>query len=81
MGFDLVEFNPFYDNRGQQTARLCRRVMLSFLTGIAMKKDGIDPDYGNELRQASKNGVEIHVYDVSFSASGIRMNRPVPYEL
>ena len=45
VGFDLVEFQPFYDNPGQQTARLCRRVMLQFLTGIAMKKKGIPPDY------------------------------------
>ena len=45
VGFDLVEYQPFYDNRGQQTARLCRRVMLQFLTGIAMKKKGMDPKY------------------------------------
>ena len=47
VGFDLVEFNPFYDNKGQQTARLCRRVMLQFLTGIAMKKKGMDPKWVN----------------------------------
>ena len=45
VGFDLVEYQPFYDNRGQQTARLCRRVMLQFLTGIAMRKEGMDPEY------------------------------------
>ena len=45
VGFDIVEFNPFYDNKGQQTARLVRRIMLQFLTGIAMKKSGMDPDY------------------------------------
>lgn len=45
VGFDIVEFNPFYDNKGQQTARLVRRVMLQFLTGISMKKAGIAPDY------------------------------------
>ena len=45
VGFDIVEFNPFYDNRGQQTARLVRRVMFQFLTGIAMKKKGMDPKY------------------------------------
>ncbi len=45
VGFDVVEFNPFYDNKGQQTARLVRRVMLQFLTGIAMKKQGMDPKY------------------------------------
>lgn len=45
VGFDIVEFNPFFDNKGQQTARLVRRTMLQFLTGIAMKKAGMDPDY------------------------------------
>ena len=45
VGFDVVEFNPFYDNRGGQTARLVRRIMFQFITGIAMKKAGIDPDY------------------------------------
>jgi len=45
VGFDIVEYQPFYDNRGQQTARLVRRTMLQFLTGIAMKKAGIAPDY------------------------------------
>ena len=45
VGFDIVEYNPFYDNKGQQTARLVRRTMLQFLTGIAMRKDGIDPEY------------------------------------
>ena len=49
MGFDLVEYNPFYDNRGQQTARLARRVMLQFLTGIAMKKQGMDPEWVNPV--------------------------------
>jgi len=49
VGFDIVEYNPFYDNRGQQTARLCRRVMLQFLTGIAMKKEGMDPGYVNPM--------------------------------
>jgi len=47
VGMDIVEFNPFYDNKGQQTARLVRRVMLQLLTGISMKKDGIDPEYVN----------------------------------
>ena len=49
VGFDLVEYQPFYDNRGQQTARLCRRVLLQFLTGIAMRKKGLDPEYVNPL--------------------------------
>ncbi len=45
VGVDFVEFNPFYDNKGQQTARLVRRTMFQFLTGIAMKKEGIEPDF------------------------------------
>lgn len=49
VGFDLVEYQPFYDNRGQQTARLCRRVMLQFLTGIAMNKKGIPGEWINPL--------------------------------
>ena len=47
VGFDIVEFNPFYDNRGGQTARLVRRIMFQFITGIAMKKEGIDPEWVN----------------------------------
>jgi agmatinase len=49
VGFDVVEYNPFYDNRGQQTARLVRRTMFQFLTGIAMKKKGIEPDWVNPV--------------------------------
>ncbi len=45
VGFDLVEYNPLYDNRGQQTAHLARRIMLQFLTGISMKKAAMDPNY------------------------------------
>lgn len=45
VGLDLVEYHPFYDNQGKQTARLARRTLLAFLTGIAMKKDGIALDY------------------------------------
>lgn len=45
VGVDFVEFNPFYDNKGQQTARLVRRTMFQFLTGIAMRKEGMDPEF------------------------------------
>ena len=47
VGMDIVEYNPFYDNKGQQTARLVRRVMLQFMTGIAMRKEGKDPEWVN----------------------------------
>lgn len=49
VGFDIVEYNPFYDNKGMQTARLVRRTMLQFLAGIAMKKEGMDPEYVHPL--------------------------------
>lgn len=43
--------------------------------------DHIDPEYGRKLRQASQNGVEILVYDVSIDLTGIRLNDRVPYDL
>ncbi|MDY7037036.1 MAG: DNA/RNA nuclease SfsA [Thermodesulfobacteriota bacterium] len=43
--------------------------------------DHIDPDYGDELRKAFKNGVEILVYDVSMDHEGIRLNNSVPFDL
>ena len=47
VGADIVEYNPFYDNKGQQTARLVRRVALTIMTGIAMKNEGMDPEWVN----------------------------------
>ena len=41
----------------------------------------IDPAYGQELKRAVKNGVEIIVYDVLVDLVGISLNRPMPYEL
>jgi agmatinase len=49
VGFDVVEYNPWMDNRGYQSARLVNRIMLQFLTGIAMKRQGIDPEYISPL--------------------------------
>lgn len=43
--------------------------------------DHIDPAYGDQLRQASLNGVEILVYDVSIDFKGIRLNDRIPYDL
>ncbi|MGA6925695.1 MAG: DNA/RNA nuclease SfsA [Desulfosarcina sp.] len=43
--------------------------------------DHIDPAYGDQLRQASLNGVEILVYDVSIDFNGIRLNDRIPYDL
>ena len=49
VGVDVVEYNPFMDNKGKQTARLVNRVILQFLTGIAMQKKGLDPFYIDPL--------------------------------
>ncbi len=43
--------------------------------------DHIDPAYGRELRVALSEGVEILVYDVVLDLDGIRLNRPLPFEL
>lgn len=43
--------------------------------------DHIDPAYGEELRRAVKNGVEILVFDVFLNLEGISLNRRLPYEL
>lgn len=43
--------------------------------------DHIDPAYGRELRRAVVNGVEIVVYDVHIDLEGIRLRRPVAFEL
>lgn len=43
--------------------------------------DAIDADYGRELRNAREKGVEIVVYDVRIDRVGIRLNRPIPYDL
>lgn len=43
--------------------------------------DHIDPEYGKELREAIKNGVDILVYDVSINLEGIRINRKLPHKL
>jgi sugar fermentation stimulation protein A len=43
--------------------------------------DDIDPAYGQALRKARDNGVDILVYDVSIDLSTIRLNRQIPYRL
>ena len=49
VGFDVVAYSPYMHNRGFQTARLVNRIMLEYLTGIAMKRQGIDPNYIHPL--------------------------------
>lgn len=43
--------------------------------------DDIDPDYGRQLRQSVKKGVEIITYDVSICLKGIRFGKPLPCDL
>jgi sugar fermentation stimulation protein A len=43
--------------------------------------DHIDPAYGQELRKAVQNGVEVLVYDVAMDLEGIQLNRSVPFQL
>ncbi len=43
--------------------------------------DPIDPAYGEELRKAVLNGVEVLVYDVKIDLKGIQLNQPVPFQL
>ena len=43
--------------------------------------DHIDPVYGKELRKAVLNGVEVLVYDAKIDLEGIRLNRPLPFQL
>ena len=46
---DVVEYSPYMDNRGHQTARLVNKIMVQYLTAIAMKRKGLDPDYIHPL--------------------------------
>lgn len=41
----------------------------------------VDPDYGNELKKAEQNGVEILVYDVNINLHHISINNQIPYTL
>lgn len=43
--------------------------------------DHIDPVYGQELRKAVQNGVEILVYDAAIDLEEISLNRELPYQL
>jgi sugar fermentation stimulation protein A len=43
--------------------------------------DHIDPAYGQQLRQAVADGLEVIAYDVSLTTRRIRLNRRLPCEL
>ncbi len=48
--------------------------------GLFRPADPIDPAYGQELRRAIQNGVEVIVYDVIIDLEGIELNREIPFE-
>jgi sugar fermentation stimulation protein A len=62
-----------------------RCVMLYLVQRMDAKRfrpaDHIDPAYGEELRRAFRNGVEILVYDVFLNLEGISINRRLPCDL
>lgn len=43
--------------------------------------DHIDPDYGQELRKALRNGVEMLIYDVNVDLEHISLRGPVPTDM
>jgi sugar fermentation stimulation protein A len=43
--------------------------------------DAIDPEYGQELRRAVQNGVEVMVYDVAIDLDGIEINHKVRFRM
>jgi sugar fermentation stimulation protein A len=70
----------------QRQAGLGNRAVIFFLVQRADARlfkpaDHIDPAYGNELRAAFQNRVEILSYDVDITLQGIRINNVIPWEL
>jgi sugar fermentation stimulation protein A len=49
--------------------------------GIFRPADHIDPAYGQELRKAVRNGVELLAYDVTLDLRGIELRAALPFEL
>jgi arginase family enzyme len=45
VGADFVEYNPYLDNNGMQSARMVRHLALACLGGIAMNALEMDPEY------------------------------------
>lgn len=70
----------------QDLARAGNRAVMFFLiqrmdARFFHPADDIDPAYGQELRKAHKNGVEILVYDVDITLSRIAIRSAVPFSL
>ena len=49
--------------------------------GLFRPADRIDPGYGQELRRAIQNGVEVMAYDVAIDLKGIELNRKIPFDI
>lgn len=70
----------------QRQAGLGNRAVIFFLVQrtdarLFRPADAIDPAYGNELRAAFQNRVEIQSYDVDLTLKGIRLKNAIPWEL
>ena len=70
----------------QRLVSLGNRAVIFFLvqrtdSRLFRPADHIDPAYGNELRAAFQNRVEIQCYDVDLTLQGIRINNAIPWEL
>ena len=70
----------------QDQARLGDRSVMFYLVQrmdatLFRPADHIDPVYGQELRKAIKNGVEMMVFDVAMDLKRIELNREFPFEV
>ncbi len=70
----------------QRQVSLGNRAVIFFLVQrtdarLFRPADHIDPAYGDELRSAFQNRVEIQAYDVDLTLKGIRLNNAIPWEL
>jgi sugar fermentation stimulation protein A len=67
----------------QEQVRQGNRAVIFFLiqrtdAKVFSPADHIDPEYGRELRNARRAGVEIMVYDVSLDLERVVINRQLP---
>ena len=63
----------------------CRCVMFYFIqrmdAEVFKPADHIDPKYGDGLRNAVEEGLELLAYDVVIDLNGIKLNRKIPIKL
>ncbi len=70
----------------QRHVTLGNRAMILFLiqrtdSRLFRPADHVDPAYGDELRSAVKNRVEVEVYDVDLTLQYVKPNNQIPWEL